>query len=506
MRGAAGRGAWHLSRHLRRFFTDEAGAGTVFALSLLMVSALMGGLAVDVGNAWRYNELLKTTADVAAHAGAVVLAEGGTPEAARAAALAALDYNMPEARYGRILAIPASDVRVVHYDETSNTIAEDGEANAMVVQVQRSAATDNPVPTLLMRMAGRTAWDIADESVVAVVPTQRCQGTDGIYARGLLLPGPGAHVGAGYCLHSQEEVAPVQGTRFDDGAGISMPDLARCGPNCTDAVSDGATKAAFAVNLVRGDLTALIHGLQDQFADPRQKGPAKDAFFATRRLGRDLSALDEVGVKIGELGTGTVVSISPMAFSRMRALPEGLVYEVLCKAKPGQDRAAAGQGQGQEDVLTLGGTNAMREFRNIALITDCALHIDATARIEGALILTTRGGPGFDVTAEPGAVIGDPARSCGTAPRTTLMATGSVSIPAGVLGSNAGVVTANDIRIPLPPKAGTTIFGLTGVGLHAGGAIGIEAQHNFTACDAQDDPLTPQLQVIRHVEPDGVAG
>ena len=96
---------WHAP-----FWRDQAGSGTVFSLGLLFLAALFGGLAVDVGNAWRYNELLKTTADVAAHAGAVVLSQGGSPQAARQAALAALDLNMPEARYGRILEIGRAHV------------------------------------------------------------------------------------------------------------------------------------------------------------------------------------------------------------------------------------------------------------------------------------------------------------------------------------------------------------------------------------------------------------
>ena len=73
----AGLGARLVEESLR-FAREARGAGTVFSLSLLLVAAMFGGLVVDVGNAWRYRELLKTTADVAAHAGAVVLAQGGT--------------------------------------------------------------------------------------------------------------------------------------------------------------------------------------------------------------------------------------------------------------------------------------------------------------------------------------------------------------------------------------------------------------------------------------------
>jgi hypothetical protein len=496
----------------------------VFSLFLLFLAALFGGLAVDVGNAWRYSELLKTTADVAAHAGAVVLSQGGTPDDARAAALAALDYNMPEARFGRILAAPMQDVRPVHYDAATNQItaddADDGGANAIVVRVQRSAATGNPVPTMLLRLAGSTTWDLTSESVVALVATQRCQSTDGLYARGLLLPGPGSHVGKNYCLHAQEKVVPGEGSFFEDGSGLSMPDLSRCGSNCTEAVSDGVEAAEFEANLIRPDLPGLIRGLRDQLTAPLSRtvpAPARDGFFASRPLPEDLSALDEVGVPIDALKTGKVVQMSPTAFTRLREVPQGLVYQVMCKPPPGKALpgstvpapAAPGEArQGEDRILTLAGNDTGRVYRNMVLISDCQIRIEATAHVEGAVILSLRGkedGAGFDITAEPGAAIGDPDRSCAADHRSLLLALGSVLLPAGVLGTNVGVVAGGDIHISPSIGAGPLIYGVMGLGMHAGGAIGVEVAHDFTACGtgkaAASDPFAPGLMVLRQVAP-----
>ncbi len=484
-----------------RPLAGESGAGTVFSLSVLMVAALLGGLAIDVSNAWRYNELLKTTADVAAHAGAVVLAEGGTDAAARLAAQDAVAINMPETRYGKVLAEPETDVRTAHYDARTNSFAGDGDPNAVIVRVQRSAATRNQVPTLLLRLAGRAGWDIARESIVALVPTRRCKPTDGLYARGVLRPGAGAHVGADYCLHSQEKVVPDQGSFFDRNAGLSMPDLARCGLNCTDRVTEGAEAAGFEANLIREDLPGMVQAIADQFLNPRVKGPAESAFFASRPLDADLSALDEVGVDISKLATGQVIDISLQAFSRMRALPGGLIYKVTCSA------AAARAEQGlSPEVLTLRAGNSGLVFHNLALITNCALEIDPTARIDGAMILTTRGSGGYDVTAAAGAMIGHPGGGCGADVRSTILATGSILLSAGVLGPDVGLVSGGDITVGQPPTGVAPVFAMTGVGMHAAGTIDIEAPHAYASCGSGDDPFLPQLQVIRYLEPEQIGG
>lgn len=485
-------------RRSARTLAEESGAGTVFSLSLLMVAALLGGLAIDVNNAWRYNELLSATADVAAHAGAVVLAQGGNEAEAREAAIDAIALNMPEQVYGKVLAEPAMDVQAVHFDPALNALTPDGDANAVLVRVQRSRATQNQVPTLLLRLAGRAGWDMAGESVAALVPTRRCRGTDGLFARGVLRPGPGAHVGADYCLHSQDKVVPDQGSWFDEKAGLSMPDLADCGLNCTESVSDGAEVAAFEANLVREDLTEKIDGIREQFLNPRMKGPVEAAFFASRPLDSDLSALDELGVDTSKLATGQVIEITLQGFSRLRALPGGLIYKVTCSSA-----AARAQAGLSPEVLTLSAGQSQMVLRNLALVTNCALHIDPTARIEGALILSTREEQGFAVTAEFGAVIGGTGPGCGASQRATIMALGSVLLTSGVLGQDVGIVSAGDITLGLPPGGLAPVFALTGVGMHAGGAIDIEASHAYSACGTGEDPFTPQLMVIRQVAPTG---
>ena len=45
------------------------------------------------------------------------------------------------------------------------------------------------------------------------------------------------------------------------------------------------------------------------------------------------------------------------------------------------------------------------------------------------------------------------------------------------------------------------IYGVTGLGMHVGGGISLDAAHDFTACGPQSDPFAPDLMVLRQVEP-----
>ena len=62
-----------------------------------------------------------------------------------------------------------------------------------------------------------------------------------------------------------------------------------------------------------------------------------------------VSMLRVVGVPIDRLKTGTVVEMSPAAFTRLRDVPQGLVYRVMCSA-------AAGKARRQLSKASRGGT------------------------------------------------------------------------------------------------------------------------------------------------------
>jgi hypothetical protein len=467
-------------RALARFRDDERGVGTVLALYGLIGSLILVGLAIDTANAWRTREQLQVAADAAAHAGAVALARGADPEGARAATLAATEMNLPAALHGRVIGDPYEDVRPLHYDAGTNRLGAGGEVNAVSILVQRSRATGNPVGTLLLKLAGHPYWDMAAGSVAAVVPTRRCNPAEGAYARGTVTLGGEAAVGAGYCLHGQDAVEIGGTTGFAPGSGLSMRDLAACSGRCGNLTNPGIEGAMAEANLLTPDTAAHIRRLAEGFTDPNRQIAEAGEFFRTRPRAYDLEPLAEVGVYTRPLRTGDVVRLTPMKVGRMRGFPAGLVYHVPCGA--GEER------------LELSGYGMGLELRDMVLVTDCALEIEGTVTLTGALLISTAEAP---MLAAPGALAGDPEGKCAPGSRAQVFTLAPMRITATLAAANATFVSAGDIVVEGRGDGAATAH--AGTAFHAAGDIRFDARHAFTACGDEAPSTVPALKVIRQV-------
>ncbi|PKP84363.1 MAG: hypothetical protein CVT80_08585 [Alphaproteobacteria bacterium HGW-Alphaproteobacteria-2] len=480
-----------------RFAAGDEGAATVFALFWATVLLLFIGIAVDGGNAWREREVMQTAADVAAHAGAVALARGEGPQAAEAAAEAAFALNAPSARHGAVLARAGQEIRAL--------------PDAVTVRLARGQAAGNALPTYLLRLAGLVSIDMAAQSTAMLAPVRRCDPGNGVYARGAIEIRDRLEAGAGYCLHGQRGVRLEGGLRLDPGAGIGMPDLAACGAACA-----GAGAAAFEMNLLRPPAAEEIARLHRVFLKGEQADPAWRVFFAAHPLARDLSALDEVGVKVERLRRGDVVVLRPWQFERIRDFPAGLVYTTTCRPTR-EDPAGASR-------LVMGARG--HPVRGAVLITDCPVHFAPGAVLEAALLLTTDAGAGA-VTAASGARAGEGGGNCRAPGRGVVMAAGDVTVPAEFLGSNAALVAAGSITVQeraavQVAAADAELFrgwpgavrrddggpgrgSLRGLALHAGAGIRLEAPLSLEACETGDGSLLPELRVLHHAAPEARA-
>lgn len=476
------RAAW------RQFRAAEDGLGTIMALFGVMICLVLAGIAVDTGNAWRSREQLQITADVAAHAGAAAIARGGSAQTAISVAVGATELNMPAASYGRILSDPYEDVSALHYDATLNRLARDGPVNAVSVRVQRSRATGNPVGTFLIKLAGIGAWDVAAASAAAVVPTRRCNPADGIYAGGKVTIAGQSAVGADYCLHGQKGVALEGVSLFKKGSGLSMPDLSICGGRCSDLTNPGIEGAMAEANLILADAAAHINRLAAGFTDPNETLPEEDAFFRDRLQDGDLEPLAELGVPVEALRTGDVVTLSPLQVARLHSYPPGLIYHVPCSD------AAGGR-------LTITGYGMGIELRNLALVTDCALDLEATVTLTGALVISTSKDA---MQVMNGALAGDPEGKCSPGSATQVFSLADLDLPSTFTASNATFLTPGDIRVAGHPAGAPAPH--AGLGLHAGGRIHLAGSHSFSACGAERPAAVPELRVIRQVAPRGPVG
>ncbi len=478
--------ALSLQRIFKQFYRNQSGAGTVMSLFGLTICLLLGGVAIDSTNAWRNKELLSLTADVAAHAGAVAIAQGSETAAIIDAVETAAEFNMPHDRFGRIFRDTKYDILLRHYDSKTNTITTNGTPNAIKITLRRNKAVNNPVPTFLLGFIGLNSWDMTVQSVAMVGSTTRCDASEGLFAHDIIELVDENQIGADYCIHSQRSVTLTSRNEFAKSSLVSMPDLSKCSGNC-DRIANAGLRTQ-EVNLIMPDLNSLIHGIFDGFRGDPLLAQEVVSFFDGKPLDDDFSALDEIGVPkqlLGQLKKGTVVPLLKEQFLLLREFPEGLSYSVDCND--------------QEPILEIGVEPFSPALRNIVLTTDCALRFGPHASIRGSLIVTTRNQHEDTLSVDPGAKAGDPLQDCNPNEHSVFMSIGKMTLPAGFTNSNVTFVGADNIRVDGDLDARISVH--RGLGIHASGRITIEGSHKFIACDNSSDLLIPTLRILRHVTP-----
>lgn len=486
--------------HSGRFRAGEDGGVTAFGILAIGLLLVLSGVAIDVTNAYRHQALLQIAADSAAQAGVVALAKGEDVAQVRRAAENMIEMNLPEASFGQLLTDPATELQVLHYDSGTGRIApaaSDTPPNAVLVRLQRSEAAGNPLPTLLMGLAGHDAWSLAATSVAVLTPTRRCGNAEGIVAHDSIDLGISPGIGAGFCLHSQTAITLPAGTHTTGPLRISLPDPSDCAGLCDQEKASGQPHPGMrpiALNLVMPQARDHVARLAAGFLDPQTTLAEEAAFFASRPLDGDPEALREVGLQTGNLRSGAVLRMTPLQFSQLRERPAGLVYKVGCDTvkddpRPVWERSLVLLGDGYEVTL-----------RDLVLVTDCAIAMDDAVRVEGALILLT-GPEEALISALPGTSLGDPEMKCDSARRVRLMALGDLALPADLARSNVSAVAGGSILLEGDPDQ--WLVPHVGLVLHAGGGVVAEGSHSFDRCPAETatDPLMPALQVIAHAMP-----
>ena len=441
-----------LRQRLAAFAREEGGAGTAMALSTLVLMLMLMALAVDVANLYRYRAILQLTADSAAHAGMVALARTGEPRAAEAAARAMVEQNLPEARNGPLVA--PGDIRVVFHDaETNRALSLQGglpgerRANAVVVRLQRSGATGNTLPTLMLRALGQADWTLAAASVATAEPTRRCDGRQAMVAQGGITLGQGVALDEGLCLHSQRDITLAPGVDTGPDPALSLPDAAACTGPCPEEKTGALAEA----NLLLSDVPTHVQELAQSLLDPSGRtgagaNPAAGVvagFFAARPLAGDLEPLREVGIDTDALETGSVVRLSALQFSSLRDRPAGLIYGVMCTGRETTEIEREIAFMGQPGVVSL---------RGAILVTNCPITMDALTVIEAAAVITLSPGA-LQITAKPGARIGAPRGQCDAARHVTLMTLGDMALDGRLGLGDATLVAGGTSPSCRPPPA-----------------------------------------------------
>jgi hypothetical protein len=467
------------------FASDEDGAGTVFGLFLFMVIVILGGAALDGSNAWRNATHLSASADAAAHAGAVALANGGAIGDVRTMAEAAATANMPEVTYGAVVGDAIENIQLMHFDTDTRILTAGGTANAVVVDLGQTRGNTNAVRTYFLRLMGVDSWDVTGRSIAVYDATAECSNVDGIFAEDEVSLSSQNSVGSGFCVHSQEAVWLPQQNSFGPGSVVSMPNLADCKSKCDDASNPGINPMA--INMILPDFRDYILDTYDAFN--ASSSTLKTTWFNAKSLGigswnLHVKPLKDIGVKNTTfLGQGSVVTLTWDQFHALPSLPSGLVYNVDCP----------NNGNSSKTKLTFNGTTGVME--DAAIITDCSIEFGDGARVLGSLVVTIREQSTATVTSGSSVTVADPTQQCHNGDRTTVMSLGKVSVPAEFVMSNVTLVVDDDVNVASATSSGIVSRGLS---IYSSGKVSLSSQHTLEVCGGSN-LLAPEGKVIRHV-------
>jgi Flp pilus assembly protein TadG len=488
---------------LKGFGANEDGAMTVFWVMGLIFSLMVVGLAVDVTNAHRHKEQLTLAADAGAQAGIVALATGKTTAEIQAAALAAVELNAPLAKVGKTS--NPTDIQVVRFDPKTKAIVS-GTPNAVKVTLHNDATVDNPVDTGFLRMVGVDAFEIKASSVAYYGQPSNCASSDMIYGKGQVTLTSGNRIGPNYCVHSQTAVWLPQQNTFDEGAGVSMPDLSSCKGKCVNSANPGIEDAVFAQNL---NLTKVAdHISKVSTAMMAATSDLKTSFFLSKALAADLSPL--VSTKIinnstkNKLVKGSVITLTAAQYNDLMLatngnLPTGLVYNVDCRDHGNGPATSISIGAGRDRKNATLASATVETVRQVVLITDCGFEIGQYARIDAAVAISTRVSSSSVISADEGAVVGDPLKNCDLNRKVYMMTMSGVSVNANFTASNIALIANGDINVAA--NSSSSAVEHKGTSLHAEGSVQIPANNTFNSCAEDKSGLIPEVKSFKFVVP-----
>lgn len=146
---------------VHKFLCDENGGYTIWSLIWFSLYVAMGGLAVDVTDAYRNQTLLQSTADASALAAVMSLPDQTD---ATAQALAYSTDNMAPVINGNVL--KNAEVIFGNWDfDTSSFIPGITAPDAVRVITRRDASNANPLATNFLRIIGLQQWNISVEAI-----------------------------------------------------------------------------------------------------------------------------------------------------------------------------------------------------------------------------------------------------------------------------------------------------------------------------------------------------
>jgi hypothetical protein len=246
-----------------RILKDDAGFISTFGLTLTAMMIALGGIALDVANAYRMRTYLQVAADAAAHA-ALYTRETDTRYAAIQRALEVVESFLPAEVYGEVM--KAEDIEFGTWDRDTETFTPDWTSkSAVMVNTLQVAERQNSVGTYMLRLVGFDDWNVRRASVFETyIPT--CF-REGFVAQDLVDLQSGNTYTNGFCIHSNDHVEVNSNNFFNSNTVVSMPDksnigLPSSGFESNDGLQDALRDGAYQIRILN-DLEQIITDLDD---------------------------------------------------------------------------------------------------------------------------------------------------------------------------------------------------------------------------------------------------
>ncbi len=422
---------------LAAFRDDEHGGYMIWSLLWFLVYCGIGGLAVDISDAYRNQTVLQSTADAAALAAAMSLPDQADVESE---ALLYSGNNMEPGVHGTVLT--QSDVQFGTWDFAARTFTQGSiSPNAVRVVTRRSDDNANPVAMTVLGIialfGADPRWNIATEAV-AVRTLSECA-NDGFIAMNRVDVNGNNDLLNNICLHGQNAGVDLQNhNMFEPGVQVSMPDLGMLpdrsnlfdmNPGLADALREGDMwpKDVELLGAYVSELRTLDGGYNPKWP------------FMYRPDGNG-SYLMPAKVTANSL-PGTVQPFT--------------VYDISCNGQ-----LSLGQGL----VLS-----------NVVIIADCRIHAAADLSAGDVVLASTYSGNNAAIQMAAQAQLGLD-DGCAPGGGVELYATGDIHIAAQGDYNGLRIVAGNDVAF----TANNT--GIQGISVQAGNDIDFTSSNEFGLC------------------------
>ena len=250
-----------------RFLKDDTGFISTFGLTLTAMMIALGGIALDVANAYRMRTYLQVAADAAAHA-ALYTRETHTRDESIQAALDVVESFLPADVYGQV--ITYEDVEFGTWDRDTETFTPNSNSkSAVMVNTLQVAERQNSVGTYMLRLVGFDDWNVRRASVFETyMPT--CF-REGFVAQDLVDLQSGNTYTNGFCIHSNDHVEVNSNNYFNNDTIVSMPDrsdivLPNSGFESNDGLEDALRDGAYQLRILNR-LSSIIDALNDPLSE-----------------------------------------------------------------------------------------------------------------------------------------------------------------------------------------------------------------------------------------------